>query len=169
MVAAAPVATGTETVTAAPVATGTVLTVTFHTQCICTVRSLYFRIFPASYLIAIAFLSREIATCNHHHYHHLCQSKAAYCLHGVYVCVCGACVVCVCVCGTCVHVWHVCVCVCVCMAHACMVCMCVVHTYLCVWRLHVCARARVCVCVVMLPATSCCISKVAHCFCHFPP
>jgi len=78
-------------------------TFTFHVHCICIVRSLYCRIFSASFLIA--FLSHEIAIYNNHHYHHLCQSKAAYWLR---------------MCGGVTTNLLLCVCVCVCaVAHCC--------------------------------------------------
>jgi len=49
-----------ETVPVAPVTTGTTFAFLFHVCCISTVRSLYFRIFSASFLIT--FLSPEITT-----------------------------------------------------------------------------------------------------------
>jgi hypothetical protein len=49
-----------EMVPVAPVITGITFVLTFHMRCISIVRSLYFRIFSASYLIT--FLSPEIAT-----------------------------------------------------------------------------------------------------------
>jgi hypothetical protein len=47
-------------VPAAPIITGITFVFTFHMRCISIVRSLYFRIFSASFLIS--FLSPEIAT-----------------------------------------------------------------------------------------------------------
>ena len=44
----------------APIITGITLVFTFHVRCISIVRSLYFKIFSASFLIT--FLSPEIAT-----------------------------------------------------------------------------------------------------------
>ena len=49
-----------EIVPVAPVVTGITFVFTFHMRCISIVRSLYFRIFSASFLIT--FLSPEIAT-----------------------------------------------------------------------------------------------------------
>jgi len=49
-----------EIVPVAPVITGITFVFTFHVRCISIVRSLYFRIFSASFLIT--FLSPEIAT-----------------------------------------------------------------------------------------------------------
>ena len=49
-----------ETVPVAPIITGITSVFTFHMRCIFTVRSLYFRIFPASFFIT--FLSPGIAT-----------------------------------------------------------------------------------------------------------
>ena len=49
-----------ETVPVARIITGIAFVVTFHMRCISTVRSLYFKIFSASFLIT--FVSREIAT-----------------------------------------------------------------------------------------------------------
>jgi hypothetical protein len=49
-----------EIVPVAPVITGITFLYTFHMRCISIVRSLYFRIFSASFLIV--FLSPEIAT-----------------------------------------------------------------------------------------------------------
>ena len=49
-----------EIVPVAPIITGITFVLTFHMRCISTVRSLYFRIFSASFLIT--FLSLEIAT-----------------------------------------------------------------------------------------------------------
>jgi len=49
-----------EIVPVAPIVTGISFVFTFHMRCISIVRSLYFKIFSASYLIT--FLSREIAT-----------------------------------------------------------------------------------------------------------
>jgi len=49
-----------ETAPVAPIITGITFVFTFHMRCISTVRSLYFRIFSASFLIT--FLSPQIAT-----------------------------------------------------------------------------------------------------------
>ena len=49
-----------EIVPVAPIITGITFVFTFHMHCICIVRSLYFRIFSASFLITL--LSAEIAT-----------------------------------------------------------------------------------------------------------
>jgi hypothetical protein len=49
-----------EMVPVAPIITGITLVFTFHMGCISIVRSLYFKIFSASFLIT--FLSPEIAT-----------------------------------------------------------------------------------------------------------
>ena len=51
---------GFETVPVAPIITGITLVCTFHMRCISIVRSLYFKIFSASFLIT--FLSPQIAT-----------------------------------------------------------------------------------------------------------
>ena len=51
---------GYEIVPVAPIITGITFVFTFHMRCISIVRSLYFRIFSASFLIT--FLSPEIAT-----------------------------------------------------------------------------------------------------------
>jgi hypothetical protein len=59
-----------------PIITDITSLFTFHVHSVCIARSLHFRIFSASVLIA--FLSREIATYDYRHYRHLCQSKAAY-------------------------------------------------------------------------------------------
>ena len=49
-----------EIIPVAPIITGITFVFTFHMRCISIVRSLHFRIFPASFLIT--FLSPEIAT-----------------------------------------------------------------------------------------------------------
>src|SRR5215469_11657725 len=49
-----------EMVPVAPITTGITIAFTFHMRCISIVRSLYFKIFSASFLIA--FLSPEFAT-----------------------------------------------------------------------------------------------------------
>jgi len=51
-----------EIVPVAPIITGITFVFTFHMRCISIVRSLYFRIFSASFLMT--FLSPEIATSN---------------------------------------------------------------------------------------------------------
>ena len=58
-----------EIVPVAPITTGITFVVTFHMRCVSVVRSLYFRIFSASFLIT--FLSPEMATSIHvpFHYH----------------------------------------------------------------------------------------------------
>ena len=59
-----------EIVPVAPVITGITFVFTFHTRCMFVVRSLYFRIFSASFLIT--FLSPEIATSINIHYYYYC-------------------------------------------------------------------------------------------------
>ena len=54
-----------EIVPVAPIITGITFVITFHMRCISIVRSLYFKIFSASFLIT--FLSSEIATCINMH------------------------------------------------------------------------------------------------------
>ena len=64
-----------EIVPVAPIITGITFVFTFHMHCISIVRSLYFRIFSASFLIT--FLSPEIATSIYmfpFHHHH-CKRK----------------------------------------------------------------------------------------------
>jgi len=56
-----------EMVPVAPIITGITLVFTFHMHCIYIVRSLYFKIFSASFLIT--FLSPEIATSINIHVH----------------------------------------------------------------------------------------------------
>jgi hypothetical protein len=56
-----------EIVPVAPIITGITLALIFHMPCISIVRSLYFKIFSAYFLIT--FLSPEIATSNNMHYY----------------------------------------------------------------------------------------------------
>ena len=57
-----------EIVPVAPVITGITFVVTFHMRCISIVRSLYFRIFSASF--SITFMSPEFATSINIHYYY---------------------------------------------------------------------------------------------------
>ena len=57
-----------ETVPVAPIITGITFVFTFHKRCISVVRSLYYRIFSASFLVT--FLPSEIATSINIHYYY---------------------------------------------------------------------------------------------------
>ena len=66
----------------APIITGITFVFTFYMRCISIVRSLYFRILSASFLIT--FLSPEIYYYYyHHHYHHQLKYLLFYSIHGV--------------------------------------------------------------------------------------
>ena len=63
-----------ETVPVAPIITGIAFVFTFHMRCISIVRSLYFRIFSASFLITLLLL-----LCFEHCYAHLQEDKLCRC------------------------------------------------------------------------------------------